>query len=269
MSSHTRLNAAQAAELLATGGVKVLDSRDPAAFERDHIEGAARLDGSNLDHLLMSLPKTQPVLLVCYHGNASQTYAQMFADFRFQQVYDLIGGYAAWEAHRAASLPAMAPRSVALSEWLAQHGFALDNINATIANQTTPLMHAARHDELAIVNELIASGADVNANNADGNQALWLACFANALDVIDALVKAGAQLDHQNDNGATCLMYAASAGKHEVVQRLLKAGASIRLRSLDDFTALDMAANIECLHLLRQADLADRRGALAANAANA
>lgn len=268
MSSHTRLNAAQVADLLASGAVKVLDSRDPAAFERDHIAGATRLDSGNLDQLLMSLPKTQPVLLVCYHGNASQTYAQMFADFRFQQVYDLIGGYTAWEAHLAPSAQ-VAPRSIALSEWLSQHGFALDNINATIANQTTPLMHAARHDELAIVKELIASGADVNARNADGNQALWLACFANALQVIDELVKAGAQLDNQNDNGATCLMYASSAGKHEVVQRLLKAGASIKPRSLDDFSALDMAANVECLHLLRQADLAERRGALAANAANA
>lgn len=266
MSSHTRLNAAQVADLLAAGAVKVLDSRDPAAFERSHIAGSTRLDGGNLDQLLMTLPKAQPVLLVCYHGNASQTYAQMFADFRFQQVYDLIGGYTAWESHLAPPQQTVAPQSIALSEWLAGHGFALDNINATIANQTTPLMHAARLGDLAIVKELIASGADLNARNADGNQALWLACFADALPVIDELVKAGAQLDNQNDNGATCLMYASSAGKHEVVQRLLKAGASIRLRSLDDFSALDMAANVECLHLLRQADLAERRGALAANA---
>ena len=58
-------------------------------------------------------------------------------------------------------------------------------------------------------------------------------------------------MDHQNDNGATCLMYAASTGKHAVVEKLLHAGANPQLKTLDDFSALDMAATIECLRLLR------------------
>jgi hypothetical protein len=46
-------------------------------------------------------------------------------------------------------------------------------------------------------------------------------------------------------------MYAASTGKHAVVDALLAAGANPRLKTLDDFSALDMAASIECLRLLR------------------
>ncbi|MDA8119404.1 MAG: ankyrin repeat domain-containing protein, partial [Gammaproteobacteria bacterium] len=65
-------------------------------------------------------------------------------------------------------------------------------------------------------------------------------------------IAVGAHLNHQNDNGATCLMYAASAGKTAVVARLLAFGADRSLLSLDDFTALDMAANLECLNLLRE-----------------
>jgi rhodanese-related sulfurtransferase len=34
-------------------------------------------------------------LIYCYHGNASQNWAQMFADFGFTDVCDLIGGHAA------------------------------------------------------------------------------------------------------------------------------------------------------------------------------
>jgi hypothetical protein len=48
-------------------------------------------------------------------------------------------------------------------------------------------------------------------------------------------------------------MYAASAGKTGIVARLLAAGANTQVKSLDDLTALDMAANLECQALLRKA----------------
>jgi thiosulfate/3-mercaptopyruvate sulfurtransferase len=51
-------------------------------------------------------------------------------------------------------------------------------------------------------------------------------------------------------------MYAASTGKHAVVDQLLASGADPLLTTLDDFSALDMAATIECLHLLRRVEKA-------------
>jgi ankyrin repeat protein len=48
-------------------------------------------------------------------------------------------------------------------------------------------------------------------------------------------------------------MYAASSGKPAIVRRLLELGANPALQSQDDFTALDMAASLECLRLLRAA----------------
>ena len=68
---------------------------------------------------------------------------------------------------------------------------------------------------------------------------------------IRQLVAAGVPLDHANLTGATALMYAASSGKTEVVQTLLSLGANPHLRTQDDFSALDMAANLDCLRLLR------------------
>jgi rhodanese-related sulfurtransferase len=47
--------------------------------------------------VLMREPKDRPVFIYCYHGNASQTYAEMFADFGFATVFDLIGGWDGWQ----------------------------------------------------------------------------------------------------------------------------------------------------------------------------
>ena len=73
------------------------------------------------------------------------------------------------------------------------------------------------------------------------------------LDVIGVLIEAGIDIDNRNDNGATVLMYAASTGKAPAVERLIAAGAALTLETLDGFTALDMAATLDCLTLLRRA----------------
>jgi thiosulfate/3-mercaptopyruvate sulfurtransferase len=114
-------------------------------------------------------------------------------------------------------------------------------------------MHACRLGDEAMVEALLEAGASLAPLNSDGNNALWLACYSGNLSVIDRLIEKGIAIDHRNDNGATCLMYAASTGKTAVVARLLAAGADPGLKTLDDFTALDMAANLDCLNLLRAA----------------
>lgn len=49
-------------------------------------------------------------------------------------------------------------------------------------------------------------------------------------------------------------MYAASTGKHAVVEALLAAGAYPKLETLDGFSALDMAATLGSLNLLRRVE---------------
>ena len=137
-----------------------------------------------------------------------------------------------------------------LAVWLSRHGF--DSLEGRIENLTTPLMHASRFGEHAIVEALLALGAERDCTNLDGNNALWLACFNGDPAIIQLLLTAGVPPNQQNDNGATALMYAASAGKAPVVALLLAGGADASLRSLDGFTALDMAATLPCLELLRR-----------------
>ena len=97
--SFLRLTVAQAPQWLAARpGALVLDAREARHHDAGHLPGSLRLDGRNHERLLLREPKSRPVFIYCYHGNASQTYAQMFADFGFAEVADLIGGYEAWHA---------------------------------------------------------------------------------------------------------------------------------------------------------------------------
>lgn len=141
----------------------------------------------------------------------------------------------------------------ALSAFLAEHGFAVDNLSAAQADgQFTPLMRAAKLGRLDIVDELLRLGVDLEVINADGCNALWLACYNGSHEIIERLLAAGIDIDRQNGNGATCLMYVSSNSKPDLVQLLLEKGANAKLKSLDDYTALDLAGTVECLRLLRK-----------------
>ena len=247
-----RIDVATAAQLFERDDILVLDSRDPANFELAHIPNARRLSGENLDITIVNTARTTPVLLYCYHGNASRVYGQTFADFGFNEVYSLDGGFAAWQRAQKKTAPLVI--SPQLADWLLSHGYPIDDIDAPLDNGITPLMRASKLGETSAVFELLQAGAELDAVNIDGNNALWMACVGESIATMDLLIRADIDLDHQNDNGATCLMYAASTGKHAVTQKLLDAGADPLLKTLDDFSALDMAATIECLNLLRKVE---------------
>ncbi len=246
-----RIGVEEARILLASGDALVLDVRNPDAFLRARIGDARNVSLANLSAVIEGAPKTAPVLIYCYHGHSSQEYAQIFSDFGFSRVYSLDGGYEAWSKRPVPERGAAIDET--LREWLAGNGFPPDGLNAVIDNGSTPLMKASHKGESEIMRILIGAGALLDARNADGNNALWLACVGAHPDTMDALIEAGVDIDNQNDNGATALMYAASTGKAAIVERLLLARADIELETLDGFSALDMAATVECLTLLRRA----------------
>jgi ankyrin repeat protein len=140
--------------------------------------------------------------------------------------------------------------SAELAAFLVAKGYPPDAVDAKGANDMTPLMHAAHLGPPALVAELLAAGACVNACNSDGSQPLWLACVGDDPQIVSLLVAAGADLDHKNVNGSTALMYAASAGKAKALARLLEVGADLDYEN-DGFSALDMASTRECLDLMR------------------
>jgi thiosulfate/3-mercaptopyruvate sulfurtransferase len=251
-----RICADEVEELMRNPELQILDTRDRTSFDRGHIGSAQHVTGAELDRAILQTPMNKPVLLYCHRGSASLIHAQMFADFGFREVYNLNGGYAGWMLMQSPGQPiglAATGPSERLRAWLADQGFP-DDIDSTLAGETTALMRACRLADAAIVAELLVLGARIDARNSDGNQALWFACFSDSPEIMDMLIAAGIDINNQNDNGATCLMYAASSGKDACVARLLQAGADTEMKTPDDFTALDMAASLVSLRLLRKAE---------------
>lgn len=141
-----------------------------------------------------------------------------------------------------------------LAAFLDHHGFPRDRLSELQADRRfTPLMRAGKEGRLDIVEELLALGVDLAVTNADGCNALWLACYNGSHAIIETLIAAGIDIDLQNGNGASALMYVSSNSKPDLVELLLAKGANPKLKNFDEFTALDLAASVGCLKLLRQA----------------
>jgi uncharacterized protein len=93
------------------------------------------------------------------------------------------------------------------------------------ASNQTPVVDAARADDLAAVRKLIQEKADVNAPMSDGSTALlWAAYHSNAAMIQD-LIAARAAVDVANRYGVTPLLQASRNGDVPTMQALLKAGA--------------------------------------------
>lgn len=97
------LSAAEALDLIRSDAtITVFDVRDVASYQCGHLDGAAHLTEDRVLHQMRRLAKDAPVLIYCYHGNASKIYAQMFVDFRHTRVFSVDGGYEALAALAAA-----------------------------------------------------------------------------------------------------------------------------------------------------------------------
>jgi rhodanese-related sulfurtransferase len=252
-----RIDVSTARDIMSRGAL-VLDVRDAESYKRGHIEGSELATKENFQGFVATAPKDKPLIICCYHGNSSQAYAKHFADQGFADVYSLDGGYEAWaHAEQMSAKPSAATPSVVLSAdlqaFLAEHGFAPNDVNTHNKDQATPLMLAVRLGTPAFVKELLAAGADIHAVNADGNQALWLACVGENTENIQLLIDAGIDVQHINVNAATPLMFAASSGRASCVAVLLAAGADPLFDTDLGLTALDMASSVECLNLMRAA----------------
>jgi thiosulfate sulfurtransferase len=74
MTDFKRIAPAQAQALRAQGGV-VVDIRDPQSFAMGHISGSQHLDNHSLHDFIAKADLDQPLVVVCYHGNSSQSAA--------------------------------------------------------------------------------------------------------------------------------------------------------------------------------------------------
>lgn len=120
-------------------------------------------------------------------------------------------------------------------------------------NKYTPLLYAVNEDGgLAVVEVLIAAGADVNAQVKDDYRAtpLDLAARRGSLPVVRQLLAAGADVNYTTKSDVTPLSHATGEKKpaHEaVVKALLAAGAKPNYQALVGAARHGSAAMIELL----------------------
>ena len=92
------VNVGEAASLLNSDTVTIVDIRDRQSFEIDHMENAHHVTEENAKYFIDKTNKEQPLLVYCYHGNSSQIAAEYFSKNGFNQVYTLDGGFDIWRA---------------------------------------------------------------------------------------------------------------------------------------------------------------------------
>jgi len=115
------------------------------------------------------------------------------------------------------------------------------DVNTQDAKGFTPLIIAAYDDHLEATKLLLEAGADVNVQDRAGNTALMGVCFKGYPEIARQLIAHGATLDLQNGNGGTALMFATLFGRNQLIPILLEAGADATIRDVRGLSAHDLA----------------------------
>lgn len=95
--SFQRIDVNAARELRQQGAVLV-DIRDQLSFERAHLRDSSPLSNANVQEFLQQVEYETPVLVLCYHGNSSQSAAQFLVEKGLERVYSVDGGFTLWSA---------------------------------------------------------------------------------------------------------------------------------------------------------------------------
>ena len=96
---------------------------------------------------------------------------------------------------------------------------------AAAAPPEAPLADAAKRADWATVRTLLQAGADVDARQGDGSNALHWASYRDNREIAALLARAGVEVNAVNDLGVTPLWAACENGSPAMAETLLAAGA--------------------------------------------
>ncbi|MGD9000393.1 MAG: ankyrin repeat domain-containing protein [Granulosicoccaceae bacterium] len=248
MSYHD-INVAEVGELLQRDDLTIIDMRDAQSRDKGQLPNAQLPSDAVINSLIRQRRNNPPVLVYCYHGNSSRDLCSFLIQTGLNQVYNLVGGWAAWESWQQQK-PDL---NESHKNWLSEQGFDPNNLNSRVDMGMSPLMVAALKGEHELVDALLAAGADPKQVNDDEHHALWFACVNGDTALVQKLVACGSDINNRNINGVTCVIYAASTGKLDVLQALVAAGADLAIATHDGVSVLESASTLPVLRYLKSA----------------
>jgi rhodanese-related sulfurtransferase len=84
-------------QLQARDDLTIFDTRDTASFTQAHIPGARMIEDHEIKKLIIQKKRNAPVLVYCAHGNSSRDVCHLLNGMGFNEVYNLEGGWLAWQ----------------------------------------------------------------------------------------------------------------------------------------------------------------------------
>ncbi len=118
------------------------------------------------------------------------------------------------------------------------------------AEGDTAITIAAARGHASAVALLLKRGADINTKCNAGNSALHSSAAAGHLDVVECLLANGAEKDVKNRRGRTPLLLASMRGYENIIFALLQEGADPNLANDNGDTILMAAANRDMLNIV-------------------
>ncbi len=129
---------------------------------------------------------------------------------------------------------------------------ALSNRSGSFDQKMTErLVRAIDDDDTDNYDDLLAAGADINGNSANGYTPLTMASHENHNIDTDRLLRAGADINKTDNRGHTPLTEAAKEGHQSTVRTLLERGAKPDLADRKGNTAKDYALREGFVNILR------------------
>lgn len=173
-------------------------------------------------------------------------YNSLHGDVIMAYILPIYGGFLIHSADRLGNMAlthAVATSNTSCVEQLIRAGA---NVNARNNNGSNALHTCCRQIDsrsAIIASMLISSGIDIEAQTTFQLTPLHIAIRYNSLDVVDVLLYAGANINAVDCDGSTCLMMAVQNRTHGklIFDRLVAAGANVNAKRKDGITALHYA----------------------------
>jgi ankyrin repeat protein len=111
--------------------------------------------------------------------------------------------------------------------------------DTSLGEGTTPLMRAAKTNDLSVIRALLEGGADPTLTLKDRTTT---AMMANSIDAIKLFVEHGVDVNAFNTNGQTIVHSAAGRGANAIIQYAFEKGARLDKKDKQGRTPLDIAS---------------------------